>query len=94
MTLSQFSAVTGTLASLVAAIVVVLAAFRTSAARVWREEAEAQKERADRLASDLAEIKARLSRIETENARLVQILTAIDPARLNIYRSNSLTEER
>ncbi|MEV0471000.1 hypothetical protein, partial [Streptomyces prunicolor] len=56
------------------------------AARIWREEAEAQKERADRLASDLTEIKNRLTRIEQENARLIQLLTSLDPARLAVIR--------
>jgi Fe-S cluster assembly scaffold protein SufB len=86
MPLSQILPITGTLASLVGALVVVLAAFRTSAARVWREEAEAQKERADRLASDLTEIKDRLRRIEAENARLIALLTSLDPNRLAANR--------
>ncbi|WP_406305769.1 hypothetical protein OHA61_30670 [Streptomyces sp. NBC_00885] len=86
MTLSQLFPMAGTLASVVAAAVVVLAAYKTSAAKVWREEAEAQKERADRLAGDLTEIKNRLSRIEAENARLIQILTSLDPARLAVVR--------
>ncbi|XMN06960.1 hypothetical protein ACK8N7_13360 [Streptomyces griseobrunneus] len=86
MTFTQALPVLGTLASLVAALVVVLAAYRTSAARVWREEAEAQKERADRLAGDLTEIKNRLSRIESENARLIALLTALDPSRLAVIR--------
>ncbi|QNJ44488.1 hypothetical protein H7H31_21295 [Streptomyces buecherae] len=55
------------------------AAFRVSTAQIWREEAEAQKVRADRLQDDLAEIKERLTRIEAENARLIQLLTALDP---------------
>lgn len=86
MTLSQFFSTAGTLATFVAAVVVVLASHRTSAARIWREEAEAQKERADRLASDLTEIKNRLTRIEQENARLIQLLTSLDPARLAVIR--------
>jgi predicted nuclease with TOPRIM domain len=53
---------------------------------VWREEAEAQKERADRLAGDLTEIKNRLTRIEQENARLIQLLTSLDPNRLAVMR--------
>ncbi|MVO87431.1 hypothetical protein GPA10_22370 [Streptomyces sp. p1417] len=70
-----------------------MAAFRTNTAKVWREEAEAQKERADRLAGDLAEIKARLARIEAENARLIQILTSLDPARLAVVRLTDDTPE-
>lgn len=86
MTLSQFFSIAGTLTTFVAAVVVVLASYRTSAAKVWREEAEAQKERADRLASDLTEIKTRLARIEAENARLIQLLTSLDPTRLAVAR--------
>lgn len=86
MTLTQLFPMAGTLASVVAAAVVVLAAYKTSAAKVWRDEAEAQKERADRLAGDLTEIKNRLSRIEAENARLIQLLTSLDPARLAVVR--------
>ncbi|MEU9707987.1 hypothetical protein AB0E21_05125 [Streptomyces sp. NPDC047967] len=84
MTFIQALPVLGTAASLVAAFVVAFSAYRTSAARVWREEAEAQKERADRLASDLTEIKNRLARIESENVRLVALLTALDPSRLAV----------
>ncbi|MFJ8930590.1 hypothetical protein ACIRLA_28780 [Streptomyces sp. NPDC102364] len=82
MTLSEVLSISGPLAALAAAVVVVLASQKTSTARVWREEAEAQKQRADRLASDLTEIKNRLSRIESENRRLVQLLTSLDPTRL------------
>ncbi|GGP44089.1 hypothetical protein GCM10010214_16200 [Streptomyces abikoensis] len=49
---------------------------------MWREEAEAQKARVDRLQEGLAEIKERLKRIEQENARLIALLTALDPARI------------
>ncbi|MFJ9234389.1 hypothetical protein ACIRJ3_05315 [Streptomyces anulatus] len=86
MTVTQALPVLGTLASLIAALVVVFAAYRTSAARVWREEAEAQKSRADRLEASLKEINARLSRIEIENERLVQLLTSLDPTKLAVIR--------
>ncbi|MFJ3634624.1 hypothetical protein [Streptomyces sp. NPDC090112] len=86
MTPTQILTAGGTLASLVAAVVVVLAAARTSAAKVWREEAEAQKTRADRLESSLSEIKERLSRIEAENKRLISLLTSLDPDRLAVLR--------
>lgn len=86
MTLSQFFSYSGPLTVVIAAVVVVVAAFRTNTARVWKEEAEAQKARADRLADDLTEIKNRLSRIEKENARLIQLLTALDPNRLAALR--------
>ncbi|MEU4492632.1 hypothetical protein AB0F96_04015 [Streptomyces sp. NPDC023998] len=86
MNSTQILSTGAAIASVVAAAVVVLASIRTSAARVWRDEAEAQKERADRLAGDLTEIKNRLSRIEAENARLIQLLTSLDPARLAVIR--------
>ncbi|MFF8629692.1 hypothetical protein [Streptomyces werraensis] len=86
MTLSDISSVTGPLATVVAALVVVLAAFRTHSAKVWREEAEAQKARAERLETDLNEIKERLTRIEAENKRLIELLTALDPARVRTQR--------
>lgn len=86
MTFSQLLSISGNLAIFIAAAVVVLASHKTSAARVWREEAQAQKERADRLAGDLTEIKNRLSRIEAENARLIQLLTSLDPTRLAVTR--------
>ncbi|MYX26061.1 hypothetical protein GTY75_05155 [Streptomyces sp. SID8381] len=56
------------------------AAWRLNTAKVWKEEAEAQKARADRLQDDMDEIKERLSRIEDENKRLIELLTALDPA--------------
>ncbi|MFC4501756.1 MULTISPECIES: hypothetical protein [Streptomyces] len=72
----------------------ILAAFRTNTARVWKEEAEAQKARAERLENDLKEIKLRLTHIERDNARLVQLLTSLDPASLAlIRRTPNPTEE-
>ncbi|MFH8792059.1 hypothetical protein [Streptomyces sp. NPDC017941] len=84
MTFVQILSTSAALASVAAAAVVALASFRTSAARIWREEAEAQKERADRLAGDLNESKTRLTRIEAENARLITFLTSLAPARLAV----------
>lgn len=82
MTLSQFSSITGAVATVIAAFVVVLAAARTNTAKVWKDEAEAQRTRADRLQTDMTEIKERLTRIEAENQRLIELLTALDPARV------------
>ncbi|MFI5802981.1 hypothetical protein [Streptomyces sp. NPDC051561] len=90
MDLSQSTTLIACLATVSAAVIVVIASLRTNTAKVWREEAEAQKERADRLAGDLTEIKNRLARIESENARLIGLLTALDPARLSLVR---LTQE-
>lgn len=76
----------GTATVVIAALVVVVAAFRTNTAKVWREEAEAQKTRADRLEGTLKEINERLSVIEHENKQLVRLLTSIDPARLAVIQ--------
>ncbi|MGV9694113.1 hypothetical protein ACWDUX_34015 [Streptomyces sp. NPDC003444] len=70
-----------------AAFVLVKASWQTTTSRVWREEAEAQRTRADRLQSDMEEIKARLARIEEENKRLIDLLRSLDPARLNQINS-------
>ncbi|MFI0553430.1 hypothetical protein [Streptomyces scabiei] len=72
--------------SIAAASAVIYAGWRRGASNVWKEEAEAQKARADRLEDDLAEIKERLARIEKENARLIELLTALDPERLRALR--------
>ncbi|MFJ2112319.1 hypothetical protein ACIOEX_10555 [Streptomyces sp. NPDC087850] len=94
MTSLEIIGLAGTLSSVIAAAVVVVASHKTSTAKVWREEAEAQKSRADRLENSLTEIKDRLTRIENENKRLIQILTALDPARLAVARlSDPVTED-
>lgn len=72
--------------TLAAASVVIYASWRRGTSNVWKEEAEAQKARADRLEDDLDEIKERLARIEKENARLIELLTALDPERLRALR--------
>ncbi|UQA92166.1 hypothetical protein [Streptomyces halobius] len=86
MTPNDIFSYAGTAASVVAALVLVKAAWQTQTSKVWREEAEAQRTRADRLQADMEEIKARLTRIETENQRLVQLLMALDPERVTSHR--------
>ncbi|MFC9231363.1 hypothetical protein ACFTZI_20775 [Streptomyces decoyicus] len=86
MTFTQIFETGAPIASFVTAAVVVLATHRTSSAKVWREEAEAQKARADRLQDDMDEIKERLTRIENENKRLIELLTALAPERINSLR--------
>ncbi|MFI8815715.1 MULTISPECIES: hypothetical protein [unclassified Streptomyces] len=94
MSLSQMLSHAGTISVVLAALVVIAAAFRTNTTRIWREEAEAQKSRADRLEASLNEINTRLSRIEVENERLVHLLTSLDPARLAFIRlATTPTEE-
>ncbi|MFJ8041221.1 hypothetical protein ACIRBX_12015 [Kitasatospora sp. NPDC096147] len=75
----------GTAASITAALVMVRASWQINTARLWREEAEAQKTRADRLQADMTEIKERLARLEVENARLVQLLTQLSPEQLRFH---------
>ncbi|GHF38694.1 hypothetical protein GCM10010218_19880 [Streptomyces mashuensis] len=72
----------GIASTIIGGYVVVRAAKEVRTAEVWKSEAEAQKARADRLQDDLTEIKMRLARIEAENSRLVELLTALDPARV------------
>jgi predicted nuclease with TOPRIM domain len=83
MHLDNFISLASTLA---AASVVTYASWRRGTSKIWKEEAEAQKARADRLEENLDEIKDRLSRIEKENARLIELLTALDPERLRALR--------
>ncbi len=93
MPLSQLFSYSGPLTTFIAAAVLIFAAFRTNTAKVWKEEAEAQKARADRLENDLKEIKERLTHIERDNARLIALLTSLDPSRLTAVRlSTNLTE--
>lgn len=89
MTIELILAILGILSTLTAAVVVVIAAFRVNTAKVWKGEAEAQKERADRLENDLTEIKQRLTQIERKNSRLIEILTALDPARIAAHLSSA-----
>ncbi|MFF1908613.1 hypothetical protein [Kitasatospora sp. NPDC058218] len=82
MTPTDIFGFAGTAASVTAALVMVRASWQMNSAQVWRGEAEAQKTRADRLQDDLNEIKDRLTRIESENRRLVELITTLDPSRL------------
>ena len=67
----------GTAVSVVAALVLIRAAWQLNTTQVWKGEAEAQKARADRLEATLKEINARLTKIEAENKTLVELLTAL-----------------
>ncbi|WP_326827435.1 hypothetical protein [Streptomyces sp. NBC_01751] len=94
MSPSEIFGLAGTLSAVIAAAAVLFASLKTNTAKVWREEAEAQKSRADRLEASLKEINTRLSRIEQENERLVQLLTSLDPSRLAVVRlTNTSTED-
>ncbi|MGW2539307.1 hypothetical protein ACWC5I_00145 [Kitasatospora sp. NPDC001574] len=82
MTPTDIFGYAGTAASIVAAFVMMKAAWHINTAQIWKGEAEAQKTRADRLQDDLNEIKDRLTRIEAENRRLVELITTLDPSRI------------
>jgi len=69
------------------AVALILAGFRTNTARVWKEEAEAQKTRADRLINELEEVKERLQELETHTQSLVRLLSTIDPQKLEELRT-------
>jgi Tfp pilus assembly protein PilN len=64
------------------AVAIILAGFRTNTARVWKDEAEAQKTRADRLIAELDEVKERLGELEAHTQGLVRLLSRIDPQKL------------
>jgi small-conductance mechanosensitive channel len=93
MSPSEIFGLAGTLSAVLAAAAVLFASLKTNTAKVWREEAEAQKSRADRLEASLKEINTRLSRIEIENERLVQLLTSLDPTKLAVIRLATIPTE-
>ncbi|WP_245876547.1 hypothetical protein [Streptomyces uncialis] len=86
MTPTDIFSYAGTAASVVAALVLVKAAWQTQTSRVWREEAEAQRSRADRLQADMDEVKERLAQLEAKNQRLIDLLSTVDPERLTALR--------
>ncbi|WP_245001507.1 hypothetical protein [Streptomyces alfalfae] len=86
MTATDIFGYAGTAASVVAAFVLVKAAWQTQTTKVWREEAEAQRTRADRLQDDMDEVKTRLAHLEAKNQRLIDILTTVDPEKLAALR--------
>lgn len=77
----------GTLAGVAGAIALIASSIRTNAARIWKEEAEAQKTKNNRLIGELEEIKTRLTLLEKYNATLVALVTTIDPQKLEELRS-------
>ncbi|WP_435270935.1 hypothetical protein [Streptomyces sp. 1222.5] len=86
MNLTSVFEYAGMAATALAALVIARGSWQMNTAKVWREEAEAQRTRADRLQEDLNEIKERLTRIEKENQRFIELLTALDPERLRALR--------
>ena len=72
----------GALAGVAGAVSFIIASIRTNAARIWKEEAEAHKARADRLIEELEEVKGKLSDLEDKTQVLISLLSAIDPQKL------------
>ena len=72
----------GVLAGTGGAVALILSSIKTNSAKVWREEAEAQKTRADRLIGELEEVKDRLTELEGYTRALVRLLSTIDPQKL------------
>ncbi len=68
-------AILGLMGLLGSAYAVLRASGKTASVNLWREEAEAQKARADRLETSLSEIDSRVGVLESENARLVELAT-------------------
>lgn len=82
----EFITYLGGLAGVAGAVAVVISSIRTSATRIWKEEAEAEKRRADRLFNELEEVKNRLTELENYTRTLVTLLSAVDPQRLEELR--------
>jgi len=77
----------GGLAIFGGALAVVITSIRTNATRIWKEEAEAEKRRADRLFEELEEVKNRLTDLENYTKTLVVILSTVDPQKLDDLRN-------
>lgn len=65
----------GFLAMVAAAVVVVRSSALRTAAETWREEAEAQKARADRLEDSVTDLSKRVEKLEADNTRLQDLAT-------------------
>lgn len=76
----------GAFAGVAGAVSLIAASFKTSSARIWKDEAEAHKARADRLIEELEEVKNRLTGLEAYTKTLVTLLSTIDPERLEELR--------
>lgn len=90
MSPSEMLTFTGLISILVAAAVVTYSAFRTNTTRVWKDEAEAWKARAETALVELEELRDQLTELEGYTQTLVRILSTIDPQRLDDLRSRRL----
>lgn len=68
-------------------LALLFAGWRTSASSVWRGEAEAWKERANRVMDELEEVKEKLTELEGYTQTLVFLLSTIDPQKLEELRN-------
>lgn len=57
----------------IAAVVGAVLTWLSTRGSAWRDEAEAQKSRADRLERELESLSGRVDRLETENRRLAEL---------------------
>lgn len=90
-------AIFGVLGVLGSAFAILKASSKTASVNLWREEAEAQKARADRLELTVADIESRLKVLETENKRLADMATgrsAIEALGLIIHGNHVETMAR
>lgn len=71
-------------------LAILLAGRRTHAASIWKTEAEAWKERANRLIGELELVKADLEKVNGYSQTLVQLLSTIDPEKLEELRNRRL----
>jgi len=65
-----------TLSGFILALIIAGLNFRTKRGDIWKDEAEAQKARADRLESDFNDLRARVEKLESENAYLRDLATS------------------
>jgi hypothetical protein len=83
----------GVFAGVAGAASLVIASFRTNTAKVWqenaaswKEEAEVQKTRADRLIAEMEGVKHELEDLKKYTRTLVGVLSTIDPQKLEELR--------
>jgi hypothetical protein len=87
----------GLLGLLGSAFAILKASAKTASVNLWREEATAQKARADRLEIALGEIDARVKVLEVENKRLAELASsrsAIESLGLILHGNHIETMQR
>lgn len=81
-----FTGVAGAISLIISSVKTNSSSVQAEAIQAWKEQAEAHKSRADTLVNEVEEIKERLANLESYNATLVQIVSTIDPERLEQLR--------